>query len=511
MDSWLARVTKLAAIRNLDQLVEEYAVQLQEELGVASVHVLVPSSDGRTLVARYGFQELVWAVDDFEHPFSHILQSPSPMLLDEDKRMYWLGNAAFCSLTEEVGREHGVLLQPLPPDESQVSFIAVITSRMDELDALADRVDWLEFSKIFVLQWQVVAAIERQMNQQSVLTESIARIKQKERDREMSLTLRTKLIGSSSVMQQVREQVVTAAQSDLTVCIQGETGTGKELAAQAVHAMSSRSTKPFVAINCAAIPENLLESELFGYERGAFSGAEQAKRGLLAEANGGTLFLDEIGDMPLQLQAKLLRVLETRKFRPVGAKKEISSDFRLVAATHVRLREQVESRAFRSDLYYRLNQYPLPLPPLKERKGDITELALYFVESYNAARGTGVTGIRYSVLERLNVYDFPGNVRELRNIIDFACAQTAPGKEIELVNLENSVCRQKSSSAENEVGENEEVFSEINNLRQALLNYEAAIIKSRLAQYGGNRAKTAVSLNMPKRTLAHKCQKLEIQ
>jgi sigma-54-specific transcriptional regulator len=169
-------------------------------------------------------------------------------------------------------------------------------------------------------------------------------------------------------MQQVRKQVVTAAQSDLTVCIQGETGTGKELAAQAVHALSSRSSKPFIAINCAAIPENLLESELFGYERGAFSGAEHSKRGLLAEANGGTLFLDEIGDMPLQLQAKLLRVLETRKFRPVGGKKEVSSDFRLVAATHVRLREHVENRAFRSDLYYRLNQFPLPLPPL-ETKG----------------------------------------------------------------------------------------------------------------------------------------------
>jgi sigma-54-specific transcriptional regulator len=511
MDSWLARVTKLAAIRTSEPLVDEYAVQLREELGVESVHVLVPSPDGRTLVARYGFQELVWAVDDFEHPFSHILQSPSSMLLDEDKRMYWLGNAAFCSLTEKVRKEQGVLLQPLPPDEPHVSFITVIIGDMDELCALMNEIDWLEFSKIFVFQWQVVSAIEYQINQQSVLTESIARIRQKERDREMSLALRTKLIGSSSAMQQVRKQVVTAAQSDLTVCIQGETGTGKELAAQAVHALSSRSSKPFIAINCAAIPENLLESELFGYERGAFSGAEHSKRGLLAEANGGTLFLDEIGDMPLQLQAKLLRVLETRKFRPVGGKKEVSSDFRLVAATHVRLREHVENRAFRSDLYYRLNQFPLPLPPLKKRKGDITELALHFVELYNVERGAGVTGIRQRVLERLNAYDFPGNVRELRNVIDFACAQTASGKEITLVNIEKSSCKRKSSKVKNKIAESEEVFSDISNLRQALMNYETEIIKSRLAQYGGNRAKTAVSLNVPKRTLAHKCQKLEIE
>lgn len=507
MEQWLARAVRLAAIRSSEQLVEEYAAELREELDLLGVHVLLPSPDGRTLAVQYNSQELVWAVDDFEHPFSHILQSPAPMLFDDDKRMYWLGNAAFCSLIEEVNKECGALIQPLPPDDVQVSFIAVLVGDLEKLEQLSRKTAWLEFSKFFTLQWQVLSGIEQQLNRQSVLTESIARIKQEGRSREMSLELRTELIGSSDAMQQVREQAVTAAQSDLTVLIQGKTGTGKELAAQAIHNMSSRSDKPFVAINCAAIPENLLESELFGHERGAFSGADKAKTGLLAEANGGTLFLDEIGDMPMLLQAKLLRMLETRKFRPLGAVDELHSDFRLVAATHVNLWEQVEKKEFRSDLYYRLNQFPLYLPSLSERKEDLTELTLHFIEAYNNSRGAEVTGIRYGALELLNGYDFPGNVRELRNFVEFACAQTPPGEEIGMMNIDKRVLQNRSVPRHDEEVQQ---LAQVKNLRLALLSYESAIIKSRLAQYDGNRAKTAVSLNIPKRTLAHKCQKLEI-
>lgn len=513
MGCWLAKAVKLAAIRNSEQLIEEYVAEIQEELGLLGVYVLMPSPDGRTLATRYDSQELVWAVDDFEHPFSHVLQAPAPMLLDEDKRVYWLSNAAFCSLVVGLGKEDSILIQPLPPDDPHVRFIVVFMGSSIDLEQLQQKVSWLEFSKFFALQWQMLVEIDRQLNQQSALTESITRIRQEERNREMSLELRTQLIGRSETMQQVREQVVTAAQSDLTVLIQGETGTGKELAAVAVHTMSSRSDKPFIAINCAAIPENLLESELFGHERGAFSGAETAKKGLLAEAHGGTLFLDEIGDMPLMLHAKLLRMLETRKFRPVGARDEIDSDFRLVAATHVHLRERVENREFRSDLYYRLNQYPLLLPSLSERKEDLLELILHFIEAYNHTRGSEVTGIRYAALELLNEYDFPGNVRELRNIVEYACAQTPPGEEIGVMDFDGSLFQNTKCVLDSDPVQinGEQQFAEISNLKKAIMHYETAIIKSRLAQFDGNRAMTAISLNVPKRTLAHKCLKLEIQ
>lgn len=513
MNQWLARAVNLAAIRDTEELVEKYAAELRDELGLYAVCVLLPSADGRRLVTQYKGNELSWAVDDFENPFAHVLQSPEPKLLDEKKRLYWLGDAAFCTLIEDTGRDESLLIQPLPPEAPLVHLMVVLMGKTASLKSLSESENWLEFSKFFALQWQMASGIERQLNKESALTESIARIRQEEHDRELSVWLRTQLIGNSKAMQQVREQVITAAQSGLTVLIQGETGTGKELAAQAVHNMSSRSKKPFIAINCAAIPENLLESELFGYERGAFSGADKAKKGLLAEADGGTLFLDEIGDMSVMLQAKLLRMLETRKFRPVGAKDEIHSDFRLVAATHVHLREQVEKNQFRSDLYYRLNQYPLDLPSLVERKEDLSELTLHFIDAYNKSRGTEVTGIRYAALKFLCEYDFPGNVRELRNVIEFACAQTNSGEEIDVMSLGQRTFQKKTRSGKTSSfkTEKEHQFSQIKNLRQALLNYEAAIIKSRLELYDGNKTKTAVSLSLPKRTLAHKCRKLEIQ
>jgi sigma-54-specific transcriptional regulator len=206
--------------------------------------------------------------------------------------------------------------------------------------------------------------------------------------------------------------------------IQGETGTGKELVAQAVHDFSSRADQPFIAINCAAIPENLLESELFGYRKGAFSGAETDKQGLITQADGGTLFLDEIGDMPLVLQAKLLRVLETRMFRPVGGKEELSSDFRLVSATHMSLLEQVRKKTFRQDLYYRLFQYPIRVPALTERTEDIELLGQHFVRLFNQAHGTDIRGIHYRAIDSLKRHGFPGNVRELKHLVEFGCAQT---------------------------------------------------------------------------------------
>ena len=222
----------------------------------------------------------------------------------------------------------------------------------------------------------------------------------------------------------VREQISRLADLDTSILISGESGTGKELVARALHRQSRRSKGPFVAINCAALPENLLESELFGHVRGAFTDAKENRRGLFAEASGGSLFLDEIGELPLPLQPKLLRVLEERKVRPLGSSQEIGCDVRIITASHQDLKEAVKEGSFRSDLYYRLNVIQIELPPLRARGNDILLLAQNFISELAERFGKSVTGLAEPAARRLLVYSWPGNVRELRNIIERAVALT---------------------------------------------------------------------------------------
>jgi len=222
------------------------------------------------------------------------------------------------------------------------------------------------------------------------------------------------LIGRSEKMKTVYQLIRKAAESDSTVLIRGESGTGKELVAETIHMTSNRRDKPFVAINCAALPENLLESELFGYEKGAFTGATQRKIGKFELAKEGTLFLDEIGDMSLTIQAKILRVLQNKELFRLGGNERIEVNTRLIAATNQNLEEMVNTRKFREDLYYRLNVFPIVLPPLRERKEDIPELVNHFLKKSN------VVGIDRNALKRLMEYDWPGNVRELQNVIERA-------------------------------------------------------------------------------------------
>ncbi|MGK2943390.1 MAG: sigma-54-dependent transcriptional regulator [Desulfuromonadales bacterium] len=229
------------------------------------------------------------------------------------------------------------------------------------------------------------------------------------------------IIGDSRHMKQVLDMVRKVAKSDAsTVLIQGESGTGKELIARAIHMESGRSDKPFMAINCAAVPETLLESELMGHEKGAFTDAKVQKRGLFEIADGGTLFLDEIGDMELGMQAKLLRVLEERTFRRVGGTKEIPVDVRIVSATNQELLKKIADKTFRNDLYYRLQVIPIYLPSLRERREDIMPLVEFFIRHYNKEFGKTVSGVSKMACKFLEEYEWPGNVRELRNIIERA-------------------------------------------------------------------------------------------
>ncbi len=229
------------------------------------------------------------------------------------------------------------------------------------------------------------------------------------------------IIGESRHMKQVLDMVRKVAKSDAsTVLIQGESGTGKELIARAIHMESARKDKPFMAINCAAVPETLLESELMGHEKGAFTDAKNQKRGLFEMTDGGTLFLDEIGDMEVAMQAKLLRVLEERTVRRVGGTKEIPVDVRIVSATNQELLKKIEDKTFRNDLYYRLQVIPIYLPPLRERRDDIMTLVEFFIKYYNREFGKTVAGVSKMARKFLEEYEWPGNVRELRNIIERA-------------------------------------------------------------------------------------------
>jgi len=277
-----------------------------------------------------------------------------------------------------------------------------------------------------------------------------------------------------------------------TVLITGESGTGKELFARAIHNNSSRKDKPFVALNCAAIPENLLESELFGYEEGAFSGAVTSKPGLFEEASGGTLLLDEIGEIPLSLQPKLLRVLQEGELRRLGSNKTIKLDVRIIAATSSNLANLVEDNEFRDDLFYRLNVLPINIPPLRERKDDIPMLADYFIEKYKDKLGTNVTSISSDAMSKLIEYPWHGNVRELENIIERAMILT-DGDIIEDLEFLNEDVQSDPSS-----------WFDSLKLDEALKRLEKLYIERALNETNGNRTHASRILGISRRGLLYK-------
>jgi DNA-binding NtrC family response regulator len=228
------------------------------------------------------------------------------------------------------------------------------------------------------------------------------------------------LIGESGALARVRERIAQVAPTDSTVLIQGETGTGKELVARAIHEASARRERPLVTVNCAALPRELVESELFGHEKGAFTGALQQRRGRFELAEGGTLLLDEVGELPLEAQAKLLRVLQEREFERVGGTRSLRADVRVIAATNRELQAQVAAGAFRSDLYYRLNVFPIVVPPLRERRGDIPRLLQHFAAKAARKLGRPLDGVSPEFVERASAYEWPGNIRELENLVERA-------------------------------------------------------------------------------------------
>ena len=315
------------------------------------------------------------------------------------------------------------------------------------------------------------------------------------------------IIGESATLKHVSQAIQRAARTDTTVLLEGESGTGKELFARAVHSLSPRSNNPFVAINCAAIPGTLLEAELFGYEKGAFTGATQRKLGKFELANRGTLFLDEIGELPMALQGKILRALEERTFDRLGGTATVKVDIRLVAATNRQLKQAVADRQFREDLYFRLSVFPITVPPLRDRKEDIPILARHFIEKHCRELGKATLAIGPAALESLEAYPWPGNVRELQNCLERAAILT-DGDVIYPKHL--NLKYEDLSPPPNSLANLDLTGSLIDITARAVAEVERQAIRRSLRDANGDAARAADQLQIGYRTLLDKMRALGV-
>ncbi|MBU1219269.1 sigma-54 dependent transcriptional regulator [Myxococcota bacterium] len=329
---------------------------------------------------------------------------------------------------------------------------------------------------------------------------------EKQERKQKSTSVETGIIGEDPSFLKVLEMAQSVADTDSTVLITGETGTGKEVIARYIHEKSLRNMGPFIPVNCGAIPDNLLESELFGHIKGAFTGAIASRPGVFAQASGGTVFLDEIGEMTPSLQVKLLRVLQQKEFNPVGEARPQKADVRIIAATNINLEEAIKSGNFRNDLYYRLNVIPIELPALRERPYDILLLFDFFRKRFNSATGREIEGITEEVEKILMSYQWPGNIRELENLVE----------RLVIIKRSGNICSQDlpvymagsmDNSLEMGSGFSMKLTDQGVNLREALEEFENNMIVQALDMTGGNRNKAASLLSMNRTTLVEKLRK----
>ncbi|MDX8381806.1 MAG: sigma-54 dependent transcriptional regulator [Ghiorsea sp.] len=312
------------------------------------------------------------------------------------------------------------------------------------------------------------------------------------------------LMGQCDIIKRLRDTALLLGDSDSTVLITGESGTGKEVLANMLHQSGNRATKPFVSINCGAIPEELLESELFGHVKGAFTGAVRARAGRFEVANGGTIFLDEIGDMSPKLQVKLLRVLQERTFEPVGSHQSIHIDVRVIAATHRDLEDEITDGRFRQDLYYRLNVIPLTLPALRERDDDVILLTEYFLSKFNDMKNSQISGISKTAKEVMLRYNWPGNVRELQNLIERVTTLKRKGS----IDIEDLPSRMLDAAQRAVQGYSIDVKQHDNiDFKGIVDEFESHLITSALERFDWNKNQAAKFLSMNRTTLVEKIKK----
>lgn len=348
---------------------------------------------------------------------------------------------------------------------------------------------------------ELLIIIRRAIKEQNLISENV------DLKRKLTQTYRFEnIIGMSGKMQEVFQKVIKVANTDATVLLRGESGTGKELIARAIHFQSNRKDQPMVEINCASIPENLLESEIFGHEKGAFTGAYKMKKGKFEIAHRGTIFLDEIGDLPMGLQAKLLRVLQEKTFTRVGGVDNIEINVRLIAATNTNLEKIMEEKKFREDLYYRLNVVPIVIPPLRERIEDIGVLTDHFIQKYSQKNNRKILGISDAARRLLMSYDWPGNVRELENAIEnsiIMCEKDVigPGDLPGYLQAQGKL----KPSMEAVIDGNSRL-----GFKERLDAYERELIKQALVETDGNKTRAAKKLGFTLRTLRNKINKYNL-
>ncbi len=314
------------------------------------------------------------------------------------------------------------------------------------------------------------------------------------------------MVGASPAVLKLKNVIRTVASTSSTVLIYGESGTGKELVARALHACSARASEPFVSVNCGAFPETLLESELFGYVKGAFTGATQNRRGLFEVASGGTMFLDEISEMSVSMQVKLLRVLQERSLRPVGGTQETAVDVRVIAATNKDLKQMVADHTFREDLFYRVSVIPIQVPPLRERRDDIELLASHFLKKYAAAAQKSILRIKEESVEALRNQDWPGNVRQLENTVERAVAMET-GEELRIeIDADRPLARAAAAAADGSNNHHDLPATGMD-LERYVADIERSLIASALNQSGGVQTRAAEMLGVSYRSLRHLLKK----
>lgn len=320
------------------------------------------------------------------------------------------------------------------------------------------------------------------------------------------VTIGTSIVGTSRAMREIFKQVGRVAATDATVLVTGESGTGKELIARAIHEHSARAGRPFIAVNCGALPESLIEAELFGHERGAFTGADRQKKGRFELADTGTLFLDEVGELTSAAQVKLLRALQERRFERIGGTQEVAVDVRVIAATNKELKVETEERRFREDLFYRLNVVTLHLPPLRARLADVPQLAEFFIERVARRHKLPIKTLADDALRALMAYDYPGNVRELENMIERALVTSGAGQTVILVeHLFDAATRERLATRR---AETESLFELP--LHEAVARLERELIRRALEASGGNRTEAARRLGINRRLLYTKLEEYKL-
>ena len=460
---------------------------LREEFAAEKVFFLLLSENGELApVASAGvepahFRKLESASTSSR--LSEVVETLAPLTIEDlskDAHLSFLiddnAKSLFAFPIKLSGRPAGVLAMITSPTGSPtqdtVSLVSVISSMIGQ-DLRVDR---------------------SVMGQRQKLLEENTHLKQELKEK---YTFKH-IIGTSNPMKQVYEQITQVARSNATVLLRGESGTGKEMIANAIHYNSLRAKRPFVRVNCAALPDTLIEAELFGYEQGAFTGAGRAKKGRFELADGGTLFLDEIGDIPLQTQVKLLRVLQEREFERLGGTSTIKTSIRLITATSRDLEEAIAEGTFREDLYYRLNVFSIFMPPLRERKTDILLLAEHFLEKFETEHGKRIRRISTPAIDMLMSYHFPGNVRELENAIERA-----------VLVCDSNVIHGHHLPPTLQTAEVSDTVTDLS-LDAAVAAFEKDMIQDALKSNRGNIAKAARLLGSTERIIGYKIKKYNI-